>query len=74
MPEPLSEAARIALAFVRGHPGRTFEEIQGSLGIGMERTICALRELIKHKLIVVHKIPSHPSQTDIKYSFVFYSV
>ena len=73
MTDPLSDDARLALAFIRDHPGQTFEEIDRKLPIGTERLWYAMKQLSKQMQIVHRNRPyRYAEKTSIPEAIVFY--
>lgn len=75
MTDPISDDSRLALAFIRDHPGQTFEEIDRQLPIGTERLWYAMRQLSERKQIEPRNRPySHVEKKTIPEAIVFYPV
>lgn len=73
MTNPLSDDARIALAFIKDHPGQTFEEIDRQIPIGTERLFYDVKELSERKQIEPRNRPyRYPEQKGIPNAIVFY--
>ncbi len=58
MDEPLTDDARVVLAFITDHPGCAYYNIANEFRIGKERAREVLRELLQRRLIVNHYRPT----------------
>jgi len=54
MSEPLSEDARMVLAFIRDHPARSMSDIAINLNTDRAHVWASLRQLMDQRLIELH--------------------
>lgn len=66
MVEPLSDDARLVLAFIRDHPGLREIAIMKQLGFDEPRFVVAFKQLQEAKLIFKH-FNAHPNPKSLDY-------
>ena len=75
MTGPLSDDARTVLAFIRDHPGQTFEVIDKQIPIGTERLWNAMKQLTERKYVEPrNRLYRYPENKGMPKSIVFYPV
>ena len=61
--EAMSEDARVVLAFIRDHPGKTDQEIAKQLGFESDREWAAIKELAGRELVIRQMRPTQRLST-----------